>query len=99
MQAPPGGGVFFCLLSARTTVNPVKEEDVKREWLRRNEIVCICRGIPRKRFQEAIRQGAATLRVINRVVGSGSGDCKGERCGPKIETLLHEWSRSEKNRT
>ena len=91
--------MYFLPPSCQDKVNPVKGEDVKREWLRRNEIVCICRGIPRKRFLEAIRQGAATLREINRAVGSRSGDCKGERCGPKIEALLHEWRRSEKNRT
>jgi len=63
-------------------------EDLKREWLLQNEIVCICRGIPRKRFIAAIQNGAATLQEVNRVTRSGSGDCKGERCGPKIEKLL-----------
>jgi hypothetical protein len=35
--------------------------------------------------------GALSLQEINRVVGSGSGDCKGERCGSKIEKLLDEY--------
>ena len=76
----------------------MKEQDLKREWLRRNEILCICRGIPRKRILEAINRGAATLAEVNRVTGSGSGDCKGERCGPKIEALLRQNSPAEKNR-
>jgi NAD(P)H-nitrite reductase large subunit len=63
-------------------------EDLKREWLLRNETICICKGIPRKRFIEAIKKGAATLQEVNRIVGSGGGDCKGERCGPRIERLL-----------
>jgi NAD(P)H-nitrite reductase large subunit len=63
-------------------------EDLKREWLLQNETICICKGIPRKRFIEAIKKGAATLQEVNRIVGSGGGDCKGERCGPRIERLL-----------
>jgi NAD(P)H-nitrite reductase large subunit len=63
-------------------------EDLKREWLVQNEKICICKGIPRKRFLEAIKKGAFSLSEVNRLVGSGSGDCKGERCGPKIERLL-----------
>jgi bacterioferritin-associated ferredoxin len=80
-------------------LNTVKGQDIKREWLRQNEIVCVCRGIPRKRFMAAIKRGVATLREINRDVGSGSGDCKGERCGPKIEALLLECCRSDKKQS
>ena len=63
-------------------------EDLKKIWLQQNEKVCICKGITRKRFIEAINKGASTLREINATVGSGRGDCRGERCGPKIEKLL-----------
>ena len=63
-------------------------ENLKIEWLLQNEKICICKGIPRKRFMEAIKNGASSLQEVNRIVGSGSGDCKGERCSPKIERLL-----------
>ncbi len=63
-------------------------EDLKILWLQENEKICICKGIPKKRFLTAIKKGAASLQDINRIVGSGSGDCRGERCGPKIESLL-----------
>jgi NAD(P)H-nitrite reductase large subunit len=63
-------------------------EDLKILWLQENEKICICKGIPRKRFLAAIKKGAVSLQDINRTVGSGSGDCRGERCGPKIESLL-----------
>ena len=66
----------------------MKPEDLKREWLLQNEKICICKGIPRKRFMDAIKKGATSLQEVNRIVGSGSGDCKGERCGPRIEELL-----------
>ncbi|MBW2471423.1 MAG: (2Fe-2S)-binding protein [Deltaproteobacteria bacterium] len=66
-------------------------EELKKNWLLQNEKICICKGIPRKFFSEAIRKGASSLAEVNTIVGSGSGDCKGERCGPKIEELLAEY--------
>ena len=71
-------------------------EDLKREWLVQNEKICICKGIPRKRFLEAFKKGASSLSEVNRLVGSGSGDCKGERCGPKIESLLAVYLEAKK---
>jgi len=65
-------------------------EELKRQWLQQNETICICKGIPRKRFVEVIAKGAKTVQEINRLVGSGSGDCCAERCGPRIEGLLAE---------
>ena len=76
------------LLSAAIKVFPMNSEALKIEWLRQNEKICICKGIPRKRFMAAIEKGASSVDEVNRMVGSGSGDCKGERCGPKIERLL-----------
>ena len=66
-------------------------EEIRKQWLQGNEKICICKGIARKRFIAAMETGALSLQEINRVVGSGSGDCKGERCGPKIEKLLDEY--------
>jgi NAD(P)H-nitrite reductase large subunit len=70
-------------------------EDLKIEWLLQNEKICICKGIPRKRFMEAIKNGASSLQEVNRIVGSGSGDCKGERCSPEIERLLAAYPGAE----
>jgi bacterioferritin-associated ferredoxin len=72
-------------------------EDLKIHWLRQNEKICICKGIARKRFMEAITKGASSLEEVNRIVGSGSGDCKGERCGPRIAGLLDAYL--EKNKS
>jgi bacterioferritin-associated ferredoxin len=69
----------------------MNSEDIKKQWLLKNEKVCICKGIPRKRFMGAIKSGALSSQEINRLVGSGSGDCKGERCGPRIEEMLDEY--------
>jgi bacterioferritin-associated ferredoxin len=62
--------------------------DLKKNWLWQNEKICICKGIPRKSIIDAINKGASTLAEVNTAVGSGSGDCRGERCGIKIEMLL-----------
>jgi NAD(P)H-nitrite reductase large subunit len=73
----------------------MESEELKRQWLLQNEKICICNGIPRKRFMEAIKNGARSLQEINRLVGSGNGECKGKRCGPKIERLLAAYLEEE----
>ena len=72
----------------------MKAAEIKKQWLLQNEKICLCKAIPRQRFTEAIRSGANSVEEINEIVGSGSGDCKGERCGPKIEQLLKDISDS-----
>ena len=72
----------------------MKAAEIKKQWLLQNEKICLCKAIPRQRFTEAIRSGATSVEEINQIVGSGSGDCKGERCGPKIEQLLKDISDS-----
>ena len=73
---------------ANIPIGNMDSEELKKNWLLQNEKICICKGIPRQRFIDAIEKGASTLAEINSIVGSGSGDCHGERCGPKIEILL-----------
>ena len=73
-------------------------EDIKQLWIQQNETICICKGIPRKRFLEAIKMGASSLEEVHEAVGSGSGDCQGERCSAKIEKLLAEYQRLPKKR-
>jgi len=68
----------------------MKADEIKKQWLLENEKICLCKGIPRKRFTAAIRSGVTSVEEINEIVGSGSGDCKGERCRPKIEQLLKD---------
>ena len=72
-------------------------EDIKKQWLQQNEKICICKGIPRKRFLEVIMSGATSVQEVNRLVGSGSGDCRGERCGLRIEALIAEYHAARKN--
>ena len=69
----------------------MKAAEIKKQWLLQNEKICLCKAIPRQRFTEAIRSGANSVEEINAIVGSGSGDCKGERCRPRIEKLLNDF--------
>ncbi len=72
----------------------MKPDEIKKQWLLQNEKICLCKGISRKRFTAAIRSGVTSVGEINEIVGSGSGDCKGERCRPKIEQFLKDLSDS-----
>lgn len=53
------------------------------------QIVCICKGINLKRVLRGLLQ-AKTVHDVNRTVGTGSGGCKGTRCGPRIQVLLEK---------
>jgi bacterioferritin-associated ferredoxin len=66
----------------------MRANEIKEQWVLQNEKICLCKAIPRKRFIAAIRSGATSVEEINKIVGSGSGDCKGERCHPRIAELL-----------
>ena len=66
-------------------------ENIKKQWLLQNEIICICKAIPRKRFMEVIKSGVFSVQEVNRLVGSGKGECRGERCAQRIEALITEY--------
>jgi bacterioferritin-associated ferredoxin len=52
--------------------------------------VCLCKSISRATIKKAIMDGAHTVVKVNAAVGSGSGPCKGQRCGPKIQALIDQ---------
>ncbi len=60
-----------------------KEERIKRLAT----VVCICKGIPLGKVLPAIK-ACDTVEDVNRMAGTGSGGCHGERCGPRIKMLL-----------
>ena len=64
-----------------------KEERIARIAKLRNQIVCICKGIRLAAVAKGLK-GSKSKNDVNRKTGCGSGGCKGERCGPKIEALL-----------
>jgi len=50
-------------------------------------VVCICKGINLGRVLKGM-EGCETVAEVNQKVGTGSGGCQGERCGPRIKLLL-----------
>ncbi len=56
------------------------------------KVVCICKGIKKRVFWNALDAGMCTHEEINRHTGSGSGSCQGRRCGPRILDMLKRLS-------
>lgn len=56
------------------------------------KVVCICKGIKKRVFWNALDAGICTHEEINRHTGSGSGSCQGRRCGPRILDMLKRLS-------
>lgn len=54
--------------------------------------VCLCKNIKKGTLLKAIHGGCRTVEEVNRKVGTGRGDCKGERCGPKIRDMIKEFN-------
>ncbi len=67
-----------------------KEEKTARIVKLRNQIVCICKGIRLAAVLKGLK-GSSNKDEVNRKTGCGTGGCKGERCGPKIEALLKKY--------
>jgi NAD(P)H-nitrite reductase large subunit len=58
------------------------------------KVVCICKGITLGQVMRGI-DGCETVQDVNRKVGTGSGGCQGERCGPRIKLILSKLRQQE----
>lgn len=77
---------------AMTTDNDAEEQRLKEERIRQlARVVCICKGINLGRVLKGL-EGSCTVADVNRKVGTGSGGCQGQRCGPRIKILLEKKS-------
>lgn len=63
-----------------------------RTLLEGMKVVCICKGIKMRTFWRAMDEGAQTHEHIDRATGSGSGQCQGRRCGPRILEMIRNLS-------
>jgi bacterioferritin-associated ferredoxin len=70
--------------------SPSKTKLTLEEIKARIQVVCICKGIKQSRICDAILQGCDTIGKVNQKTGSGSGGCKGVRCGPVITKLIEQ---------
>src|SRR3954468_24998682 len=68
--------------------NDEKEKTAERARMLA-KVVCICKGINLGRVLKGL-EGSKTVEDVNRKVGTGSGGCQGERCGPRIKLLLRK---------
>lgn len=76
----------------------VSEEQKREEKAKQlNRVVCICKGIPLSKVLEGL-PGSDTVMDVNRKVGTGSGGCQGERCGPRIKILIRKYKESKANK-
>lgn len=70
---------------------PEKTKLTLEEIKARIKVVCICKGIKQSRICDAIiLNNCDTLEKVNQKTGSGSGGCKGVRCGPVIKKLIEQ---------
>ncbi len=60
------------------------------------KVVCICKGINLGRVLKGL-EGCDTVMDVNRKVGTGSGGCAGERCGPRIKMLLRKMKEAKQD--
>jgi NAD(P)H-nitrite reductase large subunit len=72
-------------LQANASLDAAKEERIRMMA----KVVCICKGITLGRIMKGI-DGCDTVADVNRKVGTGSGGCAGERCGPRLVTILRK---------
>lgn len=70
-----------------TEKDDLQEEERLKRIKQLSRVVCICKGIPLGKVLPGI-QACSTVEEVNRMTGTGSGGCKGERCGPRIRILL-----------
>jgi len=67
-----------------------KEELALEKTKQLLRVVCICKGIALGKVLDGL-QGCETVQDVNKKIGTGSGGCQGERCGPRIKILLKKF--------
>lgn len=73
--------------------DPEKEKKI----LQLTRVVCICKGINLGKVLPAL-EGSETVADVNQKAGTGSGGCKGQRCGPRIKILLDKYEKQVKQK-
>lgn len=77
-------------MAENTLPDKMSEKERAEERARQMvKVVCICKGINLGRVMKGL-EGSKTVDDVNQKVGTGSGGCKGQRCGPRIKILLEK---------
>ncbi|MCX6125041.1 MAG: (2Fe-2S)-binding protein [Proteobacteria bacterium] len=74
---------------ANTDANTDEKANTEAKAKQLLRVVCICKGINLGRVLKGI-EGCNTVADVNKVVGTGTGGCQGQRCGPRIKLLLEK---------
>jgi|GEM_PF-675588 len=73
------------------TQDDTSDKDAKERKIRLlARVVCICKGINLGKVLKGL-PGSKTVEDVNRKTGCGSGNCQGQRCGPRIKQLLRKY--------
>lgn len=68
--------------------------DEKNQQIIENfKTICLCKNIKKGTIIKAIQSGCTTVEMVNAKLGSGSGDCQGERCQDKIREIVESFKR------
>ncbi|MBU3182915.1 (2Fe-2S)-binding protein [Clostridium psychrophilum] len=65
-------------------------ENMNNEIMDKLTKVCLCKALSRAIIKKAIKNGAKTLKNVQKVTGAGSGACNGKRCTSKIDKILKQ---------
>lgn len=68
----------------------IMENNLNEAILDKLTKTCTCKVIPRLKIKEAIKNGASTIKEVQKATGAGSGSCGGRNCSPRINDLLKQ---------
>ncbi|MDH3972997.1 MAG: (2Fe-2S)-binding protein [Deltaproteobacteria bacterium] len=65
-------------------------DDKNQQIIENFKVICLCKSIKKGTIIKAVQSGCTTLEMVNAKLGSGSGDCQGERCQDKIREIVEK---------
>ena len=86
------------ILDETAEAKPLTADELNRARIKQmSRVVCICKGISLGRVLDGLPDSDTVLDV-NQKVGTGTGGCQGERCGPRIKLLLKKYKEHAKGK-
>lgn len=53
------------------------------------KVICQCNMIKKATYKKLMAQGMNSMAELQKSTGSGSGECGGKRCGPRLHEMLN----------
>ena len=66
--------------------------DKNKEIIDNLKIVCQCMGIKKGTFKKLLSEGKTTVEQLQKATGADSGDCGGNRCGPRLAEMVKRFT-------